>query len=759
MLDPATILALIVNHLWQSAVLAGVLWALLVAARRLLSAQARHALAFGALVAAAALPLAMLLPGNQSLIETIAARSDRALPMQLDRSSLAVATPAADPKLIAERARGSDTTSTARATRNGVSASWSGSRGSWSVSLEPSARAAPDNARPAARTSSPAPAPTAAPEAADGPGVLARIGGQIGGRIGVWTEAARATLARPALAWGLLGIWLLVTVALLARTAADALAAERLRARATPVALPRAIAHLIGELDVRETPEAPGPMVASVIRPTILLPEGLAHERSAQELLGLIAHERAHIERGDLALALVQRILIALAWWSPAMHWIAARVEEEREMACDEAAAAHVGDARAFARALTAHAEAQLLWGWPRLVVGATRSKSLLCRRVRRLLEIAATATPPMALAGRACAAVLVAVIAAAALATPRLEAQDSDDRRGRTFRGVIPAVPAVPAVPRVPAVPAVPAAPNALPVPAAPMIIRDPQDVRRAAREVNRAEARMSRAAERLEEALDELEDDPSRSRDVRRATDDLAEAREELRRAATELDVAVSAMAGISQSLRHVAPGSMDAGRAAQTLAGRIAAAVGDVNVAVDIDPESFSGSFSGLNALAQLSHSPRGVHVYADWTGAWGGGTSPLLLAAQMGDHEMVELLIDAGADPNVAPDGRDSALNYAIRSGELELAELLLEHGADPNRTIEGQPPPLLTAVQMGEVELIEALLDAGADPNASSQYMGSPLMTAVRMGETEIARMLIAAGADVDGVSDERRAQD
>jgi beta-lactamase regulating signal transducer with metallopeptidase domain len=753
MIDPATILNLIANHLWQSALLAGSLWGLLFA-RRLLSAQARHTLAFAALIASAALPLAMLLPGNELLMQSISSSGERAIPMRLDAAEIAPARAAgADPEIIALRSveRAAELTPSAEPVPDVVaeakptaklggfsaSAAWGSDPGSLSVSLAPTAI----ESLPAMRL-------TAAVEPQPEPSGLAAT-------IRAWSEAARDALASPLVVWSLFALWLVGAAVLLARTGVDALAAERLRARAAPVALPRTVAHLIGELDVRESAEAPGPMVAGLVRPTIILPLDLLKQRTDQELLGLVAHERAHIERGDLTLALVQRIVIALAWWSPAMHWIAARVEEEREMACDEAAAARVGDARAFARALTAHAEAQLFWGWPRLVVGATRGRSLLGRRVRRLLEIAGAAAPPAGIAGRLCAGALLAVIAAAALATPRLEAQDADtddDDRSYTVRPT-PA-------------PRAPSAPRVLIAPDAPVVAMESRDMRRLTRELTRAEARMSRAAERLDEAVDDLEDDPSRAADVRRAADDLAEAQEDLRSAAAELEAAVSSMAGAAQILDFSAPGvrvnvasptqPVEVGRAAEGLADAITAMVGDLDVAVEVDTEAMGG-LKGLAALGQLGN---WNYHYAGWNGAMGGPEArPLMLAAQMGDLEMVELLVDAGADVNAAAGRQGSVLTYAVQSGEVELARFLLDHGADPNQTVDGQVAPLMTAVQTGEAEMVDLLLDAGADPDARSPLMGTALMAAVRMGESEIARLLIDAGADVEGVRDEDPEED
>ena len=77
-------------------------------------------------------------------------------------------------------------------------------------------------------------------------------------------------------------------------------------------------------------------------------------------------------------------------------------------------------------------------------------------------------------------------------------------------------------------------------------------------------------------------------------------------------------------------------------------------------------------------------------ADPEATYGWGRSALHFAANAGFASVVQVLLDAGADPN-RPDERDGAtpLFHAFRAGKsvdpTVVAELLLEHGADPERT--------------------------------------------------------------------------
>lgn len=56
-----------------------------------------------------------------------------------------------------------------------------------------------------------------------------------------------------------------------------------------------------------------------------------------------------------------------------------------------------------------------------------------------------------------------------------------------------------------------------------------------------------------------------------------------------------------------------------------------------------------------------------------------TSPLLASIDKGFHSMVQVLLEAGADP----DELDRALSRAVSAARLDLVELLVSHGADVN----------------------------------------------------------------------------
>lgn len=219
----------------------------------------------------------------------------------------------------------------------------------------------------------------------------------------------------------LLVIWLGVAAFLLARTGRDLIAVERLVARAGPADLPPALKTRFAGVRVVVSADAPGPMAAGLLRPSIVLPEAIA--LASPGMAALLEHEHAHIRRRDILAALAQRIVLSILWWSPALYWMSRRIDEEREVACDEAAVERTGDARAFARSLTTQAENQLWVRAPRLAVGAIGPRSHFGRRVRRLIDFAKTGGSPARYSGRLAFAGLALGVAVAAMVTPRFTA------------------------------------------------------------------------------------------------------------------------------------------------------------------------------------------------------------------------------------------------------------------------------------------------------------------------------------------------
>ncbi|KAK1961506.1 purine and uridine phosphorylase [Colletotrichum sublineola] len=127
---------------------------------------------------------------------------------------------------------------------------------------------------------------------------------------------------------------------------------------------------------------------------------------------------------------------------------------------------------------------------------------------------------------------------------------------------------------------------------------------------------------------------------------------------------------------------------------------------NAREDLNPRSAiaSGSYYacriGLAATARILLSDR-PNVNA--TSCMGYG--PALQVASRGGHqEIVQLLLDAGADVNISVTGYNTALQYASKEGYREIVQLLMDAGAD------------LSAID----KILQLLLEAGGQTGISKQ---------------------------------------
>ena len=133
------------------------------------------------------------------------------------------------------------------------------------------------------------------------------------------------------------------------------------------------------------------PAVAGLWRPTLILPRGIETKLQGAQLRWVLLHELAHITRGDLLVALVQRCAAIVHFFNP-LVWVANRmINQLREYACDDHATA-LGEAtpveagEAYVGVLRlADQSRRGLHGT--LGIAALDSRSTCFRRVNRLLD------------------------------------------------------------------------------------------------------------------------------------------------------------------------------------------------------------------------------------------------------------------------------------------------------------------------------------------------------------------------------------
>jgi len=135
-----------------------------------------------------------------------------------------------------------------------------------------------------------------------------------------------------------------------------------------------------------------------------------------------------------------------------------------------------------------------------------------------------------------------------------------------------------------------------------------------------------------------------------------------------------------------------------------------------------------------------------------------TTPLCLAAWLGFSDVVEGLLQQGAELETPTPEGFTPLCLAGLQGHLPVAERLILAGANPQHTTPSGSTPLCLAVRKGHTNLVKILIHAGADVNHADAQGMSPLCLAVMHGHLEMVQLLLSLGATVDthaGPSGER----
>jgi uncharacterized protein len=138
------------------------------------------------------------------------------------------------------------------------------------------------------------------------------------------------------------------------------------------------------------------------------------------------------------------------------------------------------------------------------------------------------------------------------------------------------------------------------------------------------------------------------------------------------------------------------------------------------------------------------------HADVNGREPGAGSALMWAAHWDDLETAELLIQAGADVNVANLFGDTGLWEACNNGSAAMVEkLTAAHVKVNGPLLRAGETALMRCARTGNVKSVEVLLASGAEVNAAEKERGqTALMWALEEGHRDVVRTLVEHGADV-----------
>ncbi|KAG4442137.1 hypothetical protein IFR05_002350 [Cadophora sp. M221] len=128
----------------------------------------------------------------------------------------------------------------------------------------------------------------------------------------------------------------------------------------------------------------------------------------------------------------------------------------------------------------------------------------------------------------------------------------------------------------------------------------------------------------------------------------------------------------------------------------------------------------------------------------------GETPLYSAVLRRQKDCIDVLLDAGANPNSRPLGQDSMLSIAVANDAKAAVRSIVKTGRVRIEELNGKgETPLYVAVGRRQKDCIECLLDAGANPNATPIGKDTMLHIAVSNDAKSIAKMLLQRGVNVE----------
>jgi len=124
----------------------------------------------------------------------------------------------------------------------------------------------------------------------------------------------------------------------------------------------------------------------------------------------------------------------------------------------------------------------------------------------------------------------------------------------------------------------------------------------------------------------------------------------------------------------------------------------------------------------------------------------GRTPLMLAAHNGNLPLVAALLAAGADANASAEGGWTATSLAVYNAEAkrgfaEVVQALVDAGANIEAPIGYGVRPLMLAAGYGETAVVEVLLAAGADVLAKNEGGYTALMMVKQKFYVDVINLL------------------
>ena len=162
----------------------------------------------------------------------------------------------------------------------------------------------------------------------------------------------------------------------------------------------------------------------------------------------------------------------------------------------------------------------------------------------------------------------------------------------------------------------------------------------------------------------------------------------------------------------------------------------------------PNSLTPGFLAVLRSGDVRQLRQALAEGASVNGRDAEGNRPLMHAAVYGNAACMHLLLDRGADVNVA--NKEGATALMRAAFDYEKVRLLVDHGADVNaRSSLGNTPLMLAARTANSHRTVDLLLSRGANAKATNFFGATALMAAAASGNAKSVRLLVDHGADVN----------
>uniref|UniRef100_A0A3Q3K1J6 SOCS box domain-containing protein n=1 Tax=Monopterus albus TaxID=43700 RepID=A0A3Q3K1J6_MONAL len=127
------------------------------------------------------------------------------------------------------------------------------------------------------------------------------------------------------------------------------------------------------------------------------------------------------------------------------------------------------------------------------------------------------------------------------------------------------------------------------------------------------------------------------------------------------------------------------------------------------------------------------------------------TPLFLAAQYGQQECLEILVNAGANVNTQAADLATPLLIASQEGHQACVDFLLDHGADPNKACSLDWPqlPIHAAAEFGHIGILRRLIAVTDRKCDRGDGMVSPLYMTVKNNHIKCVELLLKEGYSPD----------